>query len=626
MRRTKGFTLLETLVAGILLLATGTIVFSVVRTISQSANTMEDASNIEAALSRARQVLLDTVGSNPFLAIRAMDPDYVQIVQGIQAVPVATSDPGQFPKSKTLSIPSSTPTSPVNLGVVSNGLGHLNIVAYAKSGSQANIDPCEAGVEYLPTTAFIPAKTVEIATGAGIKRRYGNNSSTAAFEDDTLYLRENQDPWRPLVRGASRTHLALIYARDDGSFVRAPDGTDAPWEPKTDDLPGLVYPRPFFEENGHAHRLHALVIYADVTKGRTTRRHETVIPLSPLSGHEANQVTECSPGKVPQGVLILDIQAPPGAPGNLVRLFGPDNRVNGKTFGPGRHVLTVNVGEYQAVAQDMSGDRFGVPLTNNPSVRILPLNDPYNPTNGYRLRKQPFSATVSSFTETELTIRYEAMPALMRVISRNFFVIAPFPQIQIIPLTILAAAPPPAFVGPGGKRVVLGNELLGGFFVASHALSKVQEGRGSDFLLTQDTRVTPQDARATQIATQVLGRSESYIASSGWLGIGYPPFNSDYGMYGYPSGEFYGTLLVKPGEYRLDNTYWYGLKLNWLFIPPFFLIWWTSACYSIPGNQTAVVQPYGGGESLVVRGTQPFLLSSGDAVLGTWVSYCLGFW
>jgi len=623
MRRTKGFTLLETLVASILLLATGTIVFSVVRTVSQSANTMEDASNIEAALSRARQILLDAVGSNPFLAIRAMDSDYVQIIQGIQAVPVTTGDPGQFPKSKTLNIPGSTPTSPVNLAVVSNGAGHLNIVAYSKSGNQAYISPCEAGVEYLPTTAFIPAKTVEIATGAAIKRQpnYSNSSSITAFEDDTLYLRENQDPWRPLVRGASRTSLALIYARDDGSFVRAPDDTKAPWQKKTDDLLGLVYPRPFFEENGHAHRLHALVIYADVTKGQTTRRHETVLPLSPLSGHEANQVTECSPGKVPQGVLILDIQAPPGAPDNLVRLEGPDNRVNGKTFGPGRHVLTVNVGEYNAVAKAVENNNYGIQLTNNPSALILPLQDPYNPASGYRLHGETVTRIVNSFAQTELTIRYEEVPALMRVSSINMYVLFPV-QTQFLPFTAAAATPPPAFFGPRGwgERIVLGYEFIGGGLgLFSVATSQVTQGADSDSLITKDTLATQQDQRAIQIATEILGKSARYVEASGLVGVGYP-YSKEYDTPGYPTGGFYGTLLVRPGDYQTDYSYWTGIKVTLIGI------WF----FSIPIPSPCFVDPYR--KALVARRENPneetdygpgvFHLNSGDAVLTRWTAIC----
>lgn len=616
--REKGFTLLETLVASALLLAAGTVIFTVARSLSQSANTVEDAASLEAQLSLARQTLEAELASRPFLAVRAAEADYLQVLQAVQAVSpiVDPAKTNEFPSQRTLTIPSSTPTSNVSLAAVSNGAGDLNVVPYKKTKTTtADLTPCVAGVEYRPTTAFIPASTVEVATGSAIKRRYGT-ANAAELEDDTLYVRRDAEPWRPLLRGVQGSStLGLLYARDDGALVRAPDETDAPWRVEPEDPPGAVYPKPFFrDENERFHQLQGLVLSVSLARGESRRTHEVVVPLTPLSGHEARRVTECSPAKRPEGELVLDVRAPSTIvpeEQDLVTVYGPDPRVNGKSFGPGRHVLSVFVGEYTLVIrnQDANGKR-GVRDSQSPqgyTRRYLPLRNPLDPSQGYFLdwgggRK---TTTVSTLSRTEEVVLYEEMPALLRVSSRNFFVAAPF-QLQVVPFTVLAAVPPPALFTPRGERFVLGNEVLGGFIVAQFATAQVQQGRNSDFLITKSTLDTANDERG-----RLFSNNQSYYTATGSWGIGYP-YSPQYGLFGYPEGGFGGSLLVKPGTYKTDISYWAGTKLTIIFALFFPILIWSPCSYvynSVDGNNS-----FAG---------QEFFLAPGSVGHARWEAVCL---
>lgn len=616
--REKGFTLLETLVASALLLAAGTVIFTVARSLSQSANTVEDAASLEAQLSLARQTLEAELTSRPFLAVRAAEADYLQVLQAVQAVSpiVAPAKTNEFPSQKALTIPSSTPTSNVSLAAVSNGAGDLNVVPYERiDATTANLNPCVAGVEYRPTTAFIPASTVEVATGSAIKRRYGT-ANAAELEDDTLYVRRDAEPWRPLLRGVQGSStLGLLYARDDGALVRAPDETDAPWRVEPEDPPGAVYPKPFFrDENERFHQLQGLVLSVSLARDESRRTHEVVVPLTPLSGHEARRVTECSPAKRPEGELVLDVRAPSTIvpeEQDLVTVYGPDPRVNGKSFGPGRHVLSVFVGDYILVIrnQDANGER-GVRDSQSPqgyTRRYLPLRNPLNPSQGYFLDQGGGrqKTTVSTLSWTEEVIVYEEMPALLRVSSRNFYVAAPF-QLQIVPLTVMAAVPPPALFTPRGERFVLGREVLGGFIVAQFATAKVQQGSDSDFLITKSTLDTANDERG-----KLFFDNQSYYAATGPWGIGYP-YSPQYGLFGYPVGGFGGSLLVKPGTYKTDISYWAGTKLTISFAFFYPILIWSPCSYiynSVDGNNS-----FAG---------QKFFLAPGSVRHARWEAVCL---
>ncbi len=132
--------------------------------------------------------------------------------------------------------------------------------------------------------------------------------------------------------------------------------------------------------------------------------------------------------------------------------------------------------------------------------------------------------------------------------------------------------------------------------IASFATSQVQQGRESSWLVTRDTMETAEDRRAHQIAagTRVQSPDENArkrVAASGPVGIGYPAYNELYRTVGYPTGEFYGSLLVRPGNYASDHSYWIGTKLWFLFLLFFPVPIWSpcTAVQSVP--HTPAMEP-----------------------------------
>lgn len=571
---------------------------------------MEDGAALEAELSTLRQALQTEINARPFLMIREASADYIQIIQGISAVTPSGVSPASFPSANAFIIPSSTPTSPVNLAVVSNGLGQGNLVPYTRQ-RQGNIDraslgTCVAGVEHTSSTAFIPAETLEIATGQAIKRVYGN---TAQVQDQTVYVRRNGNPWRPMIQRADTTTFALIYAREDGSSVRAPTDTTAPWDPAPGDYPGTIYPKPYFQANGQRHRLQGIAITVQARSGEAQRTHEVILPLSPFPGHDITLATECSPAKEPVGELILNIEAPPEA-GEVVTVYGPDPSVNGRKFAPGSYRLTVTRGPYniQAEGGNTSGGRatLGKTVTiNGATYKIAPLADPNDPSRGY---SGSFPTQVSTLTTSEITVRYQEVPGILRVTSTNFYVAMPF-QLQVIPGTLAPATPPPAFFDPMGTRIVLGREILGGFVIASFAEAWVYQGVDSDYLMTKSTHDTAQDLRAAQL---LLHRTDRINASG--VGVGYPPYNGTYPMTGYPAGDFYGSLLVRPGRYSTDASYWGGLKMH---------IWWAlffPIIFFTPCSYISNIVMDTGTQTI---GPQPFEVRPGEETTVHWMALCI---
>ncbi len=461
----RGYTLLEVTVASALLLALGSVVLLITRGASQTAFTNQDAGALESQLSLARGALKEALGGAPLLGVRALSGDYVQLVYAISQVePAPPADPMGFPTSREFRAAALAgfTDSPGRLGAFSNGMGHVNLVSYSRSGGTFSLGGgCQVGVEYSPKTAFFSAGTVEVATGEAVLRHY---PGTQGIERDTLYLRRNGEGWRPLLEGARSTTLALLYQGTGGRSLRAPVDTERPWERSPTDFPGALYPKPSFREGAEVYRLTGLALYAEARRGETTRRLEAVVPLSFYPGHRPDLVTECAPGKPPVGEFVLSVVAPagtrgPGGENTVVRVEGPDPTLNGRELPPGEYRFQVQVGRYTVTYLDGRTRT----LESGFQAQVMGLVDPDRPERGYAIeeRSRERGFTVASFAPTYAKAVMEEVPGLLRVRSVNFFVAFPL-QFQVLPLTILPAAPPVPFFTPQGERVVLGWEFLGG--------------------------------------------------------------------------------------------------------------------------------------------------------------------
>lgn len=567
----RGFTLIEIAVATALLLVVGLIAITVTRAASQTVVTAQDGAALETELSIARQTLQSELTSAPLLGIRNASADYIQVVYARES-----SDLKIDPRD-VLALPGTARvelyTLPVQngLGAFSNGMGHINLVPYTVGSGRINLtNNCVAGVEYTPNTRFFGAGTLEIATGSAIQRYYPNTP----VEPAVLYIRRDSQPWRPLLSGATQTTVGITYSNQRGEALRTPNQSQAPWQVEPEDLPGSVYPKPAFVQNNQLYRQQSLVLYAEARQGESVRRYDLAFPLTFYPGHAPTQLTECGPEKPAIGDLILDIQAPPGFNRPLVEIRGSDPLLDGKRFGPGRYEFKVRAGGYQLrhLHESSVANNIGV-YVNPDGSKAATLLNPARPADGYQTYQANSGFTVASFTPTQVEVKVEPAPAILRLLSRNFYVAFPL-QMQIVPFTGAPATPPPAFFTPQGERVVMGHETLLSHLITA-ATPEAQQGASSSWLITNNTIPTSNDERAKKL----VGNEDQVKAT--YIGVGWPPYNAAFGTVGYPAGEYYGALLVRPGTYKKDYSYWFGAKLGlqFAFFIPIVIV---SPCVTVP--------------------------------------------
>lgn len=89
----------------------------------------------------------------------------------------------------------------------------------------------------------------------------------------------------------------------------------------------------------------------------------------------------------------------------------------------------------------------------------------------------------------------------------------------------------------------MGHETLLSHLITA-ATPEAQQGAASSWLITNNILPTSNDERAKKL----VGNEDQVKAT--YTGVGWPPYNAAFGTVGYPAGEYYGALLVRPGTYK----------------------------------------------------------------------------
>jgi len=393
MKNSKGFTLIEILLALAVAAGLMLVLVRIFGSASDTALTVNAAATLEAELATARATIEQAFNDKGFIA-----PFYGESAAVGLLYSVDTAKPRQtasLQSSTRVDFDTAPPHSPVATGVVFNGGPRGAVFGVTEGDTYVDTD-CPVGLAWTPATEYHAAGTVELGAGAALKARYSGD-----FVDDTLYLRTDQNAWMPVLEGVKGFRLDYLYRdRTGGGAKNYPSDGNVPWEV---DNAQILTPTPAAND-GQELQLTQVVAHVTLERGGTER--SATIPLSARPLKPVRYLEACGVARRAKGTLILEISGLPSGQSGArpVSVSGPDPAVSG-SYDYSKTWPSIDAGTYTVTADPLEINEGGL------IRRYVPRKDPDVPHD--LARTMSWNVSVNSWSPRRVRVVYEEEPAVL---------------------------------------------------------------------------------------------------------------------------------------------------------------------------------------------------------------------
>jgi len=403
----RGFTLVEILLALGIAAALMLVLVRIFSSASDTALTVNAAATLESELATARATIEQSFNDKAFVAPFYGESSAVGLIYSVD-----TAKPEQTASLQTstrVDFSTAPPHSPVAAGVIFNGGPRGALFGVVEHDTYVETD-CPVGMAWTPATEYHATGTVELGMGAALKTRYNGD-----FVDDTLYLRQNQNAWLPVLEGVTGFRLDYLYRdRAGGGATNYPSAGNAPWE--TNSNPQILTPK-IAVSDGQDLQLSQLVAHVTIERGGTERN--ATIPLTARPIRAVRYLEACANSRAAKGDLILEISGLPNDDPTTspVAVNGPDPSVVG-SYRRTKIWRNADAGVYSITAGPLEVNDGGL------TRRYVPRKDPDVPHD--LARSVTWNVGVSSWAPRRVRVVYEEEPAVLLWSKRVIFVTIPF--------------------------------------------------------------------------------------------------------------------------------------------------------------------------------------------------------
>lgn len=424
MKRT-GFTLIEILLALAVAAALMLVLVRIFGSASDTALTVNAAATLESELATARATIEQAFNDKPFIA-----PFYGESAAVGMLYSIDTAKPKQAADLQTstrVDFDTAPPHSPVAAGVVFNGGPRAALFGVVERDTYVETD-CPVGMAWTPATEYHAAGTVELGLGAALKVRYNGD-----FVDDTLYLRQDQGAWLPVLEGVKSVRFDYLYRdRAGGGATNYPSSGNEPWNTERTSIltPKLAV------SDGQELQLTQLVAHVTLERGGTER--SATIPLTARPVRPVRYVEACADSISAKGDFILEIAGLPAGnqgAGGPVAVDGPDPSVVG-SYRQTKTWRSIDAGVYTITAGPLEINDGGLVR------RYVPRKDPDVPHD--LARSVTWTTSVNSWAPRRVRVVYEEEPAVLLWSKPVIYVTLPFSW--VVPTNVGAG-----LIGPSGS-------------------------------------------------------------------------------------------------------------------------------------------------------------------------------